>query len=474
MSRHTHLSGSLSHSTLSTAHQELPARLRRTGALLVLSATALVASSAAAQEPAAIKFENYSLPNGLQVILAEDHSAQVTEVNVWYHVGSRNEVKGRTGFAHLFEHMMFQGSANVGKAQWSALIAKAGGINNGSTTEDRTNFFQTVPSNRMNLALWIEADAMRSLAVTKDNFENQRQAVKEERRLRMDNQPYAAALFEDSYAIFDSSSCFPYSHSVIGSMADLDAATPQDAAAFHSQHYGPNNATLVVVGDFQAAEAKKLISEYFADIPKGPTEGPVACNQKFNTGTVRRSIKDEKANLPAAIVVYRVPEYRSPDYPALELLSTIIGQGESSRLNRILAREKRSAVQAFSFIDPFGPRNGPGLFMAAALSNQGVSADTVDAQIEAEMARLVKDGVTEEELTKAKNQRRASIITERQHVANVAESLQSANQFLGSPDSVNTNSNRYNRVTVADIKRVAAKYLIPDNMLVLLVTTGGK
>src|SRR5205823_2259761 len=153
-------------------------------------------------------------------------------------------------------HMMFQGSAHVGKAQWSALVAKAGGINNGSTTEDRTNYFQTVPSNRMNLALWVEADAMKSLAVNKENFENQRQAVKEERRLRVDNQPYAPAIFEDNYAAFDSASCFPYSHSVIGSMADLDAATPDDALAFYKQHYAPNNATLVVVGDFQPAEAK--------------------------------------------------------------------------------------------------------------------------------------------------------------------------------------------------------------------------
>ena len=442
--------------------------------LLALGIATLIGVSAAAQEPAPIKFENYVLPNGLQVILAENHSAQVTEVNVWYHVGSRNEVKGRTGFAHLFEHMMFQGSENVGKAQWSALVAKAGGSNNGSTTEDRTNFFQTVPSNRMNLALWLEADAMRSLAVTKENFENQRQAVKEERRLRMDNQPYAVALFEDSYAIFDSSTCFPYSHSVIGSMADLDAAKPEDAVAFHSQHYGPNNATLVVVGDFQATEAKKLIAQYFGDIPRGPAEAPVVCNQPFNSGSRRRAVKDEKAVLPAAIVVYRIPEYRSRDYAALELLATIMGQGESSRLNRVLSREKRSAVQAFSFLDPFGPRNGPGLFMVAGIANQGVSADTLDAQIEAEMARVVATGVTDDELTKAKNQRRASVITDRQHVANVAEALQSANQFLGSPDSVNTNSARYNRVTVADMKRVAAKYLVPDNMLVLLVTTGGK
>src|SRR4051794_31031756 len=160
------------------------------------------AAALAAQEPGKIKFDTYALPNGLQVILAEDHSAQIAEVNVWYHTGSRNEVRGRTGFAHLFEHLMFQGSANVGKAQWSALVAKAGGINNGSTTEDRTNYFQTVPSNRINLALWIEADAMRSLAVNKENFENQRQAVKEERRLRVDNQPYAPAIFEDNYAAF--------------------------------------------------------------------------------------------------------------------------------------------------------------------------------------------------------------------------------------------------------------------------------
>lgn len=433
-----------------------------------------LSARAHAQDPAPLKFETYSLPNGLSVVLSEDHSTQVVEVNVWYHVGSRNEVRGRTGFAHLFEHMMFQGSANVAKAQHSALVTNAGGINNGSTTEDRTNFFETLPSNRLNLGLWLEAEHMRSLAINKDNFENQRQAVKEERRLRVDNQPYAWSIFEGAYGIYDSTTCFPYAHSVIGSMADLDAAQTADVLDFYKHYYTPNNATLTVVGDVSPADAKKLIAQYFGDIPRGTEPAKVECAAKFNTGAVRRNVKDANANLPAVFQVFRVPEYKSADYPALNLLSTILGGGESSRLNRSLARDKKSAAQALVVFNPFGPRNGPGVFLAGGIVNQGVSMDTLDAQLSVELAKVARDGVTDAELTKAKNAYRANTINARQYAASVAEALQTANQFVGSPAAVNDQLARYMKVTTDDIKRVAATYLRPDNSLTLLVSKEGK
>src|SRR6185436_1262786 len=266
--------------------------------------------SLAAQEPARIALESYTLPNGLRVVLAPDRTTQVVAVDVWYNVGSRNEVKGRTGFAHLFEHMMFQGSANVKKAEHFQLVERAGGESNGSTAEDRTNYYEELPSNRLNLALWLEADRMRSLSITKENFENQREAVKEERRLRVDNQPYSGAIFEGMYALADSGRCFPYSHSVIGSMDDLNAAKTEDVKAFFELYYAPNNATLVVAGDFETAAAKKLVTDYFGGIPRGQDPPAVSCDQAFGSGQIRRRWPDAKANLPGVLLAYRIPEYK--------------------------------------------------------------------------------------------------------------------------------------------------------------------
>src|SRR5881628_3022370 len=204
-----------------------------------------------------ISYESFAMPNGLRVVYSEDHSTPIVTVDLWYHAGARNERPGRSGFAHLFEHMMFQGSAHVKKSEHFQLVQRAGGSLNGSTQEDRTNFFETVPSNRLNLALWLEADRMRSLAITQANFENQRETVKEERRLGVDNRPYAAAFTDGIAWPFDSSSCFAYAHTVIGSMDDLNAAQLPDVQAFFDTYYAPNNATLVVVGDFRPLELRR-------------------------------------------------------------------------------------------------------------------------------------------------------------------------------------------------------------------------
>src|SRR5881628_2866254 len=259
----------------------------------------LLPATLRAQTPAGrIPFEQFTLPNGLRVIYSEDHSTPIVTVDVWYEVGSRNERPGRSGFAHLFEHMMFEGSAHVKKSEHGQLVERAGGIYNGSTAEDRTNYFETVPSNRLNLALWLEADRMRSLAITEENFENQRQAVKEERRLRVDNQPYAAAFTDGLTWPFDSTSCFPYAHTVIGSMADLDAAKVPDVQAFFDTYYAPNNATLVVVGDFSPTELRRLVNQDFAGVPSHPAPEGARCDAA-TTGSApkRREVRDQKANL---------------------------------------------------------------------------------------------------------------------------------------------------------------------------------
>ncbi len=433
-----------------------------------LLALALVSAGALAQEPGKVAVESYTLSNGLKVHLVEDHSSQVVAVDVWYDVGARNERAGRTGFAHLFEHMMFQGSANVKKAEHFQFVEKAGGFLNGSTTIDRTNYFEVLPSNRLNLGLWLESDRMRSLAITQPNLDNQREAVKEERRMRMDNQPYIGVIVDSIASLYDRDKCFAYAHSVIGSMTDLNAAKVEDVTAFFKLYYAPNNASLVVVGDFEPAEAKKLIEQYFADVPRVPAPPKVNCEQAFNTGALRRTVTDKNATLAAAVSFFRVPEEAHEDHPAVELLSNILGQGESSRLNRSVVREAKAAAAAQT-LGLYGPTRGPNALAVLAIANQGVAVDSVEKLVAAQIQRIAADGVTEAELSKAKNSFRSSKIMERESALNVAESVHYAETFLGDPLKVNTDLARYGAVTVADIKRVAAKYLQTANSLVLMI-----
>ena len=422
-----------------------------------------------AQDVGRIQLDTFVLANGLKVVLAPDHSTQVVAVNVWYNVGSRNEQVGRTGFAHLFEHMMFQGSGNVPKGAHMSMIEQAGGQLNGSTQDDRTNYWEVLPSNRYNMGLWLEADRMRSLAITQTNFENQRETVKEERRLRVDNQPYTGAFLKGVTAPFDTKSCFAYGHELIGTMTDLNAAKTEDVKAFFDLYYAPNNATLTVVGDFDPAEAKQLIQQYFGGIPRAKDAPPVTCDAKFNAGEKRESVTDDKATLPALLRIYLVPEYKNQDHAALELLATILGGGESSRMNRAIAREAKAALATQVGLDVTGPHRGPSTFAALAIANQGVSTDSLDKLIAKEIAKVVADGVTDAELTKAKNSRRAREIFGKQQALNTAEAIQSANMFLGSAEAVNTDIDRYMKVTKDDIKRVAQQYLRPDNSTVILI-----
>ncbi len=422
-----------------------------------------------AQDPGRIQLDTFSLANGLKVVLAPDHSTQVVAVNVWYNVGSRNEQAGRTGFAHLFEHMMFQGSANVPKGGHMSMVEQAGGSMNGSTQDDRTNYFEVLPSNRYNLGLWLEADRMKSLAVTEANFANQKETVKEERRLRFDNQPYIGALLKGVTSPFDPAHCFAYGHELIGSMTDLNAARVEDVQAFFKLYYAPNNATLTLVGDFDPAEARALIQQYFGDIPRVNAPPTVSCDVTFNAGEKRETVTDPKATLPALMHVYLVPEYRNPDHAALELLSTILGGGESSRMNRAIARDAKAALATQVGLDVTGPHRGPSVLMAFSVANQGVSPDSLDKLMWKEIAKVGTDGVTDEELTKAKNSRRAALIFAKERALSTAEEIQSATMFLGSPDAINTDLARYMSVTKDDIKRVAQQYLRRDNSTVILI-----
>src|SRR5690606_27385969 len=258
------------------------------------------------------------------------------------------------------------------------------------------------------------------------------------RRLRVDNPPYTKVFFEETYTAFDSSSCFAYAHSVIGSMADLNAARTADVKAFFDEYYTPNNATLVITGDFQPADAKRLVDDYFGGIPRGSAPPAVTCAQPFDGGQRRRHIVDPKASLPAVAQVYRVPAYDDPDMPALELLATILGQGESSRMNRVLARDTKAAAAAQALLNPFGPRRGPGIFLFFTIANQGVTPDSLDRLLSEQIALVGTKGIEAHELTKAKNVFRAGMIMQRQTSMSVAEALQRADMFLGSADAVNS------------------------------------
>jgi predicted Zn-dependent peptidase len=429
--------------------------------------------AAAAAQQGRIAYEQFTLPNGLRVIYSEDHSTPIASVDVWYNVGSRNERPGRSGFAHLFEHMMFQGSAHVQKSEHLQLIERLGGTANGSTQEDRTNYFETVPSNRLNFALWLEADRMRSLAITQENFENQRQAVKEERRLRFDNQPYQPAFVDGITWAFDSTACFPYAHSVIGSMADLDAARLPDVQAFFDTYYAPNNATLVVVGDFRPVELRRLVNAYFAGVPSHPAPEPVRCDARVGGGRPqRREVRDIHANLDAALRFYRVPEHRHADTPALEILNVILAGGESSRLNVGVVRRAQAAVATGVVLSPTGSRNGPGVLVAYGIVNQGVSVDRVDSLIGVQLDSIRANGITADELVKAKNSVRAGFIANRETTIGKAEELHHYLRFHNALEDINTDLDRILAVTAEDVKRVTNTYLDPRNLVLVIVRAG--
>jgi zinc protease len=444
-------------------------RMRVPGVLAVSVALAAAGPAALGAQAGQIPYEAFALPNGLRVIYSEDHSTPIVSVDVWYNAGSRNERPGRSGFAHLFEHMMFEGSAHVKKGEHFQLISRAGGSENGSTAEDRTNYYETIPSNRLNLALWLEADRMRALAITDENFHNQRETVKEERRLRIDNQPYSGAFVDGMTWPFDSTGCFAYAHTVIGSMDDLNAAQLPDVQAFFDTYYAPNNATLVVVGDFRPLELRRLVNQYFSEIPRHADPAPVSCDTRFSPGSVRRELTDAHANLPAVVRIYRVPPHADADTPALELLNVILGQGESSRLNVAVVRRQRAALGTQVAMNPFDSRRGPGVLLVLAIANQGVDALKLDTLVAAQLDSLRAAGVTDEELTKAKNTFRANFIHTRETTLGKAEELHHYDMFHADLAELNRDLNHYLTVTAADIRRVAGKYLDPANAVVVIV-----
>ncbi len=408
-----------------------------------------------------------TLDNGLRVVMNPDHTVPTVAVSVYYDVGSRNEVKGRSGFAHLFEHMMFQGSANVGKGEHFSLIINRGGSANGTTSNDRTNYFETLPANELELGLWLEADRMRSLAVTQANFENQRQTVMEERRQRIDNQPYIPSMLRINELAYGE--YWPYAHSTIGDMQDLVDAPLEAVQEFFDTYYAPNNAVLSISGDFNADEAMQLVEKHFGEIPARET--PAFQSPPFEAPSAERSetMYDANATLPAFHVAYHIPPDRSPDHYALEMLAMILGDGESSRLyQRLVKRDEICQEVAVGTDD----RRGPDLFSFWAVMASGHRVEEAQSVIFEEIESIGSKGITARELQKAKNRVHASFVFGLQSNMQRSQRLAKYELYWGDANLLKLELDHYLAVTEDDIQRVAATYFDPSNRTVLNVTPG--
>jgi predicted Zn-dependent peptidase len=413
------------------------------------------------QSEGRIRFSEYDLANGLHVILHEVHTTPVVAVNIWYHVGSKNEEPRKAGFAHLFEHMMFQGSANIRKAEHFTYVYKAGGTLNASTSQDSTNYYEVVPSHHLELVIWLESDRMMSLNVSQENFDNQREVVKEERRFRYENRPYGTHWEEVFVRAFK---IHPYRHTPIGTVEDLNAASLQDVQHFFSRFYTPSNAVLSIAGDINKRQAKRLVQKHFGGIPRGNgnRQSPSA-TEPPQVHPIHEVIFDN-VQLPGVFMAFHVPAEGSPDFYPLELLSSILSSGKSSRLYQYLVYERRIAqsVNAFNYA-----LEHPGLFYISSIVAPGHSPDEVRKAILGEIGKLRNDTVTGKELDKAKNQTETNIVHNRQTVLGTADELAHYFTFFGNTDEINNQLERYAQVTDMDIQRVAEKYLTSENSTTL-------
>lgn len=436
---------------------------------LACSGLLVLASLAGAQTKLPkVEFTDTTLENGLRVIIVVDHFAPVVSTSLTYNTGSRNEKPGRTGFAHLFEHMMFQGSTNVGKGEHMLLVQNYGGLLNGSTNNDQTNYFEELPKNQLDMALFLESDRMRGLNITAANLENQRNAVQEERRLGVDNQPYGKSGEEIDAMAYDS---FPYHHSVIGSMEDLNAASLDDVKDFFRTYYAPNNVVLVLVGDVDPREALAKVKKYFGDIPRQPAPPAVNAIEPDHDKERRKTLEDGLARLPRYQAAYNAPPGNTPDTYALQVLASALSTGRSSRFYQHLVHDKQLAVNAGAFVQN---RRGSGLFSVIAIPRPGVKVEDLEKAVDEEIEAVKKDGITQQELDKVRTQ------LLRQQVQTRSSSLFLANQigtftiFYNDPNLINTAYGKFSAVTLEQVKQAAQKYLVPAHRSVVITMPAGR
>jgi predicted Zn-dependent peptidase len=408
-----------------------------------------------------LEIEQYSLANGLRVVLNPDSSVPVVSIAVYYNVGSRNEREDRTGFAHLFEHMMFQGSENVPKAGHFQFIMKAGGTMNGTTSSERTNYYETLPADQLPLGLWLESDRMRSLAVTQENLDNQREAVKEEKRLRYDNQPYGQIFDLINEMIYKN---FANSHSTIGSMDHLDAATVEDVQEFFRIYYAPNNAVLVLSGAFETGTAKDLIETYFGDIASQPLPPELDVSEPNEVAANYKEWEDQLAPFPAFLIGWKIPKRRSPEFNALYLAGKVLYDGDSSRLYQKLVKGDESVIQLFGFTDE---RRGPSSIFIGAIPKPEKDLSKIREAIMTEIHDLAAHGPTAEEMEKIENQLINDSVRMRQSSMSRAQHIAEFALYDGDPTLINTELESLLSVTAEQIRHAVGVYLNTDNRALL-------
>ncbi|MEO8650161.1 MAG: pitrilysin family protein [Acidobacteriota bacterium] len=415
-----------------------------------------------------LEIEQYKLENGLRVVLNHDASIPVVALAVYYDVGSRNERPGKSGFAHLFEHMMFQGSENVPKAGHFQHIMKAGGTMNGTTSSERTNYFETLPANQLPLALWLESDRMRSLAVTQANLDNQREAVKEEKRLRYDNQPYGQIFDLISEMIFTN---FGNAHSTIGSMEDLDNASVEDVQEFFRIYYAPNNAVLVISGAFEADTAKQLVKTYFGDIPSQPIPAQVDVEENGEVANKYKSWEDKLAPFPAFLLGWKIPKRRSTEFNSLYLAGKLLYDGDSSRLYQKLVKGDESVIQLFGFTDE---RRGPSGIFVGAIPKPEMDLSVIRDVIMREIRSIATDGPTPDEMQKLHNQLINDSVRMRQSSMNRAQQIAEFTLYDGDADLINKELEELLAITPAQIRAAADTFLNNENRSLLDIVPAGK
>jgi len=442
--------------------------LRRFGGAVALAAVAgAVPHVHAAVRPPKLDYTMTTLPNGMNVVFLEDHSTPIVHLQIWYHVGSKNEKPGRTGFAHLFEHMMFKGSKNVEPEGHPSYISSVGGQSNAYTTEDATVFWETVPSQYLPLVLWLEADRMATLRIEEKTFKTEREVVKEERRMRVENQPYGRLqeiIADKAFTVH------PYKHPVIGSMQDLEAASIADVRDFFQTYYVPNNATAVLVGDFDAKEALALVSQYLGRVPKSDKPVPRDIPKEPPQTKERRLTLEESWPLPAVVVAHHITFDGNPDSYPLHIASKILSDGQSSRIYRKLVYEKGIALAAF------GGGNiieDPNLFFAVAIVQPGHTPEEASKALIEELDRLRTEPVSAAELQQAKNQFARDYILGRETNQSKADQLGHAVVIHNDIKTADGEFEIFQNITQGDVQRVAKTYFTPENRLVLTILPKG-